>query len=203
MLQIIFLLLSMTLHASLAEEYQLEYYTELTLSCDVTEYNFTHSNPASKYWLLPDGNLTRETDDNNKRMVVGKDMTNFTLTLKRLDDPDFGWYYCIIVWNDNSVSHIRHGVNIDGAFYGDLLDRYRHNAMIGGIAAAILFVILAGSCIVWHCRYHKRDDGNQAMEDLDKAIDGFDTRAFDNMALEKDGAPKEYINTVSEQDDKL
>ena len=195
--------LSMVFVCCIAEEYQLEYYTELTLSCDETEYNFTQTNPASKYWLLPDGNLTRETGEDNKRMAVGKDMTNFTLTLKRLNDPDFGWYYCLIVWGDHSVSHIRHGVNIDGAFFGDLLDRYRHNAMIGGIAAGILFAILAGTCIVWHCRYQKHDDGNQAVEDLGKAIDGYDTKAFDNIALEKDSAQKEYINNVSEQDDKL
>ena len=195
------LFLSLVFVVCMAYEYHLKYYAELTISCDETEYNFTHTNPANKYWLLPDGNLIHETDD--KTMAVGKDMTNFTLTLKRLDDPDFGWYYCIIVWNDHSVSQIRHGVNIDGPYYGDLLERYRHNAMIGGIAAAILFAILAGSCIIWHCRYQKHDDGNQAVEDLDKAIDGFDTKAYDNMALDKDDARKEYINNVSEHDDKL
>ena len=195
------LLLPLVFVVCMGDEYHLEYYAELTISCDETEYNFTHTNPANKYWLLPDGNLIHETDD--KRMAVGKDMTNFTLTLKRLDDHDFGWYYCIIVWNDHSVSQIRHGVNIDGPYYGDLLERYRHNAMIGGIAAAILFAILAGSCIIWHCRYQKHDDGNQAVEDLDKAIDGFDTKAYDNMALDRDDARKEYINNVSEQDDKL
>ena len=185
-----------------AEDFHLEYYTDLTLNCGETEYNFTNTNPATKYWLLPNGDFMTETVPENKRIAIGADMSNFTLTITKLDDPDFGWYYCIIVWTDHSIDRIRHGVNVDGPFYGDLLDKYRHNAMIGGIAAGSLFVLLAGSCIIWHCRYRGRDDRSKVVDDLDKAIEGFDVNAYDNMAADVDGTKSEKLNS-NIQDDQM
>ena len=186
-----------------AEDYHLEYYTTLVLTCDETEYNFTKTSPESKYWLFPDGNLQKETKPENKTHVIGTDMSNFTLTIKRLDDPDFGWYYCIIVWTDHSLNRIRHGVNVHGAYYGDLLARYRHNAMIGGIAAAVLFVILAGTCVVWHCRHKNRDARSKVVDDLDKAIGVFDTNAYDNMAAEVEDKEKKHLNSTVVQEDRM
>ena len=201
-MRVVLILFALVCHC-MAVNIQVEYYTEVILDCDETEYNFTQSNPASKYWLLPDGNLTKETNPSNKNVLIGTDMSNLTLTIKRLDDSDFGWYYCIIVWNDHTLDKIRHGVNVDGAYFGDLLEKYRHNAMIGGIAAAILFAILAGSCIIWHCRYRRNDARNQAVDDLDKAIEGFDTKVYDNMGAEMDGIKTNLSNSASQQDDKL
>jgi hypothetical protein len=41
-------------------------------------------------------------------------------------------------------------LNVDGPYYGDLLEKYKENAKIGGIAAAVLFIIVGGSCFLWN-----------------------------------------------------
>jgi len=56
--------------------------------------------------------------------------------------------------------------------------------MIGGIAAGTLFVIVAGSCLVWTFRHRQRDQRNRAVDELDKTINGFDMKSYDNVGAD-------------------
>lgn len=191
----------------LAEEFYLEYYTTVSMDCDDSKYNFTSSQHIEKrYWLLPDSSLL-QSGQNNKHVNID---SNFTLTINKIDDNDFGYYFCLVVRSDHSVDRIRHGLNVNGPYFGDLLEKYRKNAIIGGIAAGTLFVIVAGTCLVWHMRYQTRERKNKAVDELDKAIHGFDLKAYDNVGLDNtdittdtklDAKPK--LNGPEEKEEKL
>ncbi|XP_045203899.2 uncharacterized protein LOC123556897 [Mercenaria mercenaria] len=166
---------------TIAEEYKLEYYETVSLECDASRYNFTSTQPVvKKYWLVPNGNLVSASEASGHFEID----SNFTLTVNRISDDDFGYYFCLLVRDDHNLDRIVHGLNTDGPFFGDLLEKYKKNAMIGGIAAGTLFVIVAGSCIVWQLRYQRKSQRNKAVDELDKAIDGYDLRAYDNVAID-------------------
>jgi hypothetical protein len=51
---------------------------------------------------------------------------------------------------------MRWGVNVDGADFSELEEQYRHNAIVGAIAAAVMVVAIGGCCAVWNYRYARR-----------------------------------------------
>lgn len=158
---------------SIAEDFHLEYYTSVTLECDDTKYNFTNTAQINeRYWLIPSGD------------IISAQGGNFSLTVHRISDSDFGHYFCILVRSDLSIDRIMHGVNSDGPYFGDLLEKYTNKAIVGGIAAGSLFVVVAGSCLVWQLRYQRKSSRNKAVDELDKAIDGYDLRAYDNVGVD-------------------
>jgi hypothetical protein len=167
---------------TIAEDFHLEYYSTVTLECDDTKYNFTNSGQINKrYWLVPNGELISASQGSGHFEIEN---SNFTLTVNKISDDDFGHYFCILVRSGNNLDRIMHGVNTDGPYFGDLLKKYKHNAIIGGIAAGSLFVVVAGSCIVWQLRYQRKSQRNKAVDELDKAIDGYDLRAYDNVGID-------------------
>lgn len=164
------------------DEIHLEYYAQVSLSCDAEKYNITNAQDIVKrYWLLPNGDLIKVQ---TKTEHLNFD-SNFTLTVEKIDDPDFGYYYCLMVRSDNTIGKIRHGLNVDGADFSGLLEKYRKNAIIGGIAAGTLFVIVSGFCLVWQLRYQRRDQRNKAVDELDNAINVFDLKEYDNVGFEE------------------
>lgn len=188
--------------AIFCEDFKLEYYETVSLECNEADYNFTNTQPIkSRSWLAPDGNLINASKDGQYDID-----SNFTLTVHRISDNDFGYYFCIIVRSDYTVDRIVHGVNVDGPYFGDLLEKYKKNAMIGGIAAGTLFVIVAGSCLVWQLRFQQRSHRNKAVDELDKAIDGYDLRAYDNVGADIDGEPDKkspVADNETEKEEKL
>jgi len=189
--QFVFLLLPV---AVIAEDLHLKYYTDATMECDEIAHNISTSSPiVRKYWLFPKGQLYESTANSTRHLVF--DGANGTLTVKRIDDDDFGKYYCIIVHGDNSLSRISHGLNLNGAYFGNLLELYKQKAMVGGIAAGILFAIISSFCICYQLRYRRRSQRNNAVDELDKAIDGYDLKAYDNVAVDA-------ADTQVEQDDR-
>lgn len=188
---------------TVGKDFSLEYYETVSLDCNESNYNFTSSESVTtRYWLVPDGNLISDSQQDGHYEID----SNFTLTVHRISDNDFGHYFCLLVRSNYTVDRIVHGVNVDGPYFGDLLEKYKKNAIIGGIAAGSLFVIVAGSCLVWQLRYQQRSNRNKAVDELDKAIDGYDLRAYDNVGIEGDGETDEKSSKEegsSEKDDKL
>ncbi|KAH3843010.1 uncharacterized protein LOC127876700 [Dreissena polymorpha] len=179
--------IAMVLVCAHRPELQKEYFDNVEMSCNEndTMFNFTSSaSIAKRYWLLPNGTLLYSNTNTSANVDIAPD--NFTLTVYKISDTDFGYYYCLLVRSDNTVDTIAYGLNTDGPYYGDLLAIYSRKAMVGGIAAGILFAILAGFCAVWQLRYKTRVRRNRTVDDIDKAIDGFDLKAYDNVALELD-----------------
>ncbi|WAQ97884.1 hypothetical protein MAR_022257 [Mya arenaria] len=168
---------------ALGTELQIEYYEPAHIDCDHTAYNFTSDKTImEQYWLLPNGNIIQSSSNKSDNHIVM--YQNFSITINKISDQDFGYYYCLLVRSDYSVDRIVHGLNTDGPYYGDLLKKYTHKAMIGGIAAGTLFVVLAGCCVVWQFHYHRRARRNEAVDELDKTINGYDLKAYDNVGLE-------------------
>ena len=183
MLILLVLCLRLVFVTSHTTDVKQEYFTTAVFPCEYDRYNFTSNSPIkSKYWLLPNSTyLNRNHNTNGSRVYID---ANFTLTVQHIDDDDFGYYFCLLIRDDHSIDSIRLGLNTDGPYFGDLAAIYAKKAMIGAIAGGSLFLILAGSCLVNQFRYHKRSQRNKAVDDLDKAIDGYDLKSYNNVGAE-------------------
>ena len=54
------------------------------------------------------------------------------LRVREVHEEDFGVYYCLVhVYSQNLYITVRHGLNVDGAYYGDLSKKYRAMATTG------------------------------------------------------------------------
>ena len=179
---------------SLAADVQVEYFTSVNLECDNNDLNLTYSNQfnvVKKYWILPSGDVINA--DSTPPIVKAKpqwtlstDFSRFNLTLNRVDDADFGVYRCIVVYNNNSIAVVSQGLNIDGPYYGHLAERYRKNAIVGGIAAGVLFVVIGGSCLIWQLRYSQRKNKKEGLEtDFDNVSNGKVNQGADFQETEK------------------
>ncbi|KAK3099604.1 hypothetical protein FSP39_006926 [Pinctada imbricata] len=154
---------------------EVEYFAEAVVECDLNLTNTHHGSPVSKYWILPSGDVINNQSvspivKNMNQWTVSQDFENFNLTLHRVDDVDFGIYRCVVVFTDYHIHVASQGVNVNGAYFGELEEKYQKSAIIGGIAAGCLFVVVGGSCLIWQYRYSKRKN-----EEKDrKEIDNFD-----------------------------
>ncbi|XP_061163793.1 uncharacterized protein LOC133172950 [Saccostrea echinata] len=181
-----------TVHTGYSQNIKVEYFSSATLPCDNKDLNFT-MNPSkqtgvvSKYWILPTGSLVDNTStsdmvaSNVYRWTVSEIFTNFNLTINRVNDDDFGMYICVVVYSNSSIEIVRRGLNLDGADFSKLEEKYKENAIIGGIAAACLFVVFSASCVIWQCRYSSREKRTQK-EGVEKGDPA--EKAFDNSAIE-------------------
>ncbi|XP_060073305.1 uncharacterized protein LOC132553110 [Ylistrum balloti] len=193
------------IRASLADNIKVEYFNTTTLKCDNSKLNIT-TNPGNaaniqaKYWILPSGEKIDNTSiskiQRGKLAWIISDWFDFSLTITDVNDEDFGMYYCVIVRNNYQVDVIPKGLNIDGPDYSKLIKRYRHNAMVGGIAAGSLFVIICGACLIHHFRYSsKRTDRKEGIE-----LDG---GCYDNEAVNASDGLKPYVKAEVETSEKL
>ncbi|KAH3891011.1 uncharacterized protein LOC127853723 [Dreissena polymorpha] len=132
---------------------KVEYFEKAELRCHGSDVGST----AVRLWILPSGEIIYATPGmtwSNGHISVKDD--GFTLEIMRVDDEDFGLYFCILATGTNS-SVVKKGLNIDGPYYGeDHWDAIKHSAIIGGASAAAALLILI---FIWiACRYcqHKR-----------------------------------------------
>ena len=181
-----------------ADDFQKEYFQDISMDCDIDKYNFSRTDLRNRYWLLPDDRLV-DASLSDPRIKIE---ANYTLRITKIDDVDFGRYSCLLLFSNFTMAAIQHGVNVDGPYFGDLISKYRKNAIVGGIAAGSLFAFLAGGCLVYNFRFNKRSQRNKAVDALDKAIDGFDLQAYDNVVLETDTAVTN-INNHSDETAKM
>lgn len=157
-------LLSVAVNCDGNIDIMVEYYTSVNLPCDDYTLNYTTNNRnrqdmiKHKFWILPSNEIV-DNQTVRKNIELSTSWENFSLTIQRINDADFGYYTCIIV-TDNVLltKSVRRGVNIDGPSFGDLDSKYRHNAMVGGIAAAIMFVLIGSTCLIWNFRFARKMD---------------------------------------------
>ncbi|OWF41292.1 uncharacterized protein LOC110462693 isoform X2 [Mizuhopecten yessoensis] len=180
-------LLAVLLPVSLTDNVKVEYFTTVTLACDNRDLNITTipgngGDIQAKYWILPSGEKIDNTS--TAKMQKGKlswtisDWFNYSLTVTNVNDEDFGVYYCVLVMPNYHVEIVQKGLNVDGPDYSKLIERYRHNAMIGGIAAAVLFIVICGACLINHFRYSsKRSKNGKEGGELDGGY-------YDNAAVD-------------------
>ncbi|XP_053399185.1 uncharacterized protein LOC123558896 [Mercenaria mercenaria] len=123
---------------------EIEYFEKVDLDCAKFNQNSAVIHSV-KAWILPSGEIWKQgTDFNSGHIVIRND--GFVLSIDRLDDDDFGVYYCIVDTGPNGTHIVKIGVNVDGPYFGpELMEEVRHDAMVGGIAAGcalVLFIIL-------------------------------------------------------------
>ncbi|XP_071088234.1 uncharacterized protein [Haliotis cracherodii] len=161
----------------------IRYFTDISLQCDSLALNISDdmSQVTKLYWILTDGVLVDSTSTNLPKNVA-LSANSYTLNITKISDPMFGYYHCVILFNNNTVQAIRRGVNVDGADFTELHDQYRSNAIIGGIAAGVMVAIVGVSCLVWHFRFRKDFNDREDLYKPDK-INGTGV-AYDNTAVE-------------------
>lgn len=165
---------------------QQDYYTEAKFYCDTTGTgNKTLRNNlevSRRYWLLADGSLINRNSKLKNRLKLD---TNFTLSISRITDEDFGLYYCIFVFNDSSLLVQRHELNVDGATFNSLKESYGKRAIFGSIAAVSLLGFMLGAYIIYRLQFSKKARRRKMIaEDLKKGMNRFSTAFYDNIAFE-------------------
>lgn len=122
-----------------------EYFGRAKFNCNRTinhTVNFVH------LWILPSGELLRIPFQNQdaKDHIVVKD-EGLVLVIDRIDDNDFGFYYCVANFGGNETDVVKFGVNINGPYYGQkYADDLKNNAIMGGIAAGASLAVMI---IIW------------------------------------------------------
>ena len=130
------------------------------------------------------------------------------LTIRNLNHKEFGWYYCIILWDNYNyfADSVKVGLNIDGALYDDLYEEYKVKAITGSLAAAAVFIILSLSCAIWHykCRKEEPDPKDlRAAYEFDQAMAKFDQAVDDNETeseIDKDDDEEMEANNIGDVD---
>ncbi|XP_046371977.2 uncharacterized protein LOC124146007 [Haliotis rufescens] len=179
----------------------IRYFADISLQCDSLALNISDdmSQVRKLYWILTDGVLVDSTSTNLPKNVA-LSANSYTLNITKISDPMFGYYHCVILFNNNTVQAIRRGVNVDGADFTELHDQYRSNALIGGIAAGVMVAIVGVSCLVWHFRFRKDFNDREDLYKPDK-INGTSV-AYDNTAVEmedKEPQTEEKSNGVIDE----
>ena len=163
-----------------------EYYTEAKLHCDTTaKQNRTDVDSpdvVNRYWLLPNGNLLHKTSALSDKVQVD---VNFTLTVNKVSDEDFGKYFCILVLNDSSIQIHQHGLNIDGAAFDALHESYAKRAIIGIISAAAILLFILVVYAIYRVQFSKKARRRKLIaDDLIKGINRYSTTFYDNVGFE-------------------
>ncbi|XP_071087308.1 uncharacterized protein [Haliotis cracherodii] len=115
------------------------------LSCKDNSFdpNATQMTGYLLMWLLPNGDLVKTTDDHDRVTVFDEGRQ---ITVKKVDDVDFGIYNCIIYSSQYGYQIVQTGINLNGPYWGDLTAKYRMNFIVGAVAAAVVFLIMMGFC---------------------------------------------------------
>ncbi|XP_060605504.1 uncharacterized protein LOC132758003 [Ruditapes philippinarum] len=123
-----------------------EYFEKVDLDC-AKFYKHSAVIHSVKAWIMPSSDVWltgSDTDVKDGQIAVRNN--GFLLSIARLDDEDFGVYYCIVDTGVNGTQVVKIGINVDGPYYGpELTKELKHDAMVGGIAAGcalVLFIIL-------------------------------------------------------------
>ncbi|XP_067661526.1 uncharacterized protein [Haliotis asinina] len=133
-------------------------------------------------WLLPNGDLVEKTTTHDRVTVFDEGKQ---ITVNKVDDVDFGIYNCIIHnFDTQKYEIVQTGINLNGPYWGDLMEKYRMNFIVGAVAAAVVFVIMMGFCY-----WIGRNSSLEADEDERVKASSLWTsdQGIDNSALELDG----------------
>ncbi|WAQ95456.1 hypothetical protein MAR_028146 [Mya arenaria] len=178
------------------------YYTDATFTCTVMDPRVTCNNISGSTnetaesgtcdlknkhvvkiaWLLSNGNLMDNNSENSTKYTLIYSDISSMLTIHFTDDPDFGVYYCLRVWNDSSLTLERNTLNIDGPDWTAFVERQYRNLITGSIAAAVMLALILVTCLVWRytCSEHVRRK-RKIVQNLAKGVDRYSTSFYDNV----------------------
>ncbi|XP_074657038.1 uncharacterized protein LOC141910215 [Tubulanus polymorphus] len=100
-------------------------------------------------WILPD-NKQVANGYNDGKLIVTNNGAN--LRIERVSAADTGFYHCLLV-NGTQRLLVKRGLNIYGPEWNNLAEVYKYGAFVGGIAAAVLLVLISGACLVYKFRW--------------------------------------------------
>ena len=192
---------------SVKRDITVPYFDNVPMVCDDISLNLTSRHQTVNHqvksisWILPDGTtITKDSlhkpNAHRPKYVFSSPkedvpqpqadaFASYNLTVLNVDDDNFGYYTCVIVHDDLSISVVRWGLNIDGADFSELMDTYRENAIIGGIAAAGMLVLVGGACLIWNFRYANRRGDDDIIRGGAVTVVG-QTRDYDNAGFKSD-----------------
>lgn len=180
---------------------QKPFFSTVSMLCDHPSLNVSTSPDVQNiFWVFPDGTNIYSTGDVDAEAYSFSSITTpsnkvlklYNLTAIEIDEAQFGHYFCLVQYAATRVVVIRWGLNVNGADFSDLLEEYRENAIVGGIAAAALLLVVGGVCLFWNVRNSKRDedkddDYRDPKRDLPVVSTSEDNeRVFHNTAYKQD-----------------
>ena len=100
--------------------------------------------------------------NNEKYELIDKNsVKGIVLKIKQITSADHGIYICSVKRKNVDYLRVLRALNLYEPAYNDMLDKYRNNIMVGGIAAAVFFVPLLGICLIYRFRYKSEEDKNR------------------------------------------
>ena len=140
------------------------------MSC---EFDHTETDVIQKVymWILPNGQIIRPGDVGNTADHISLKNNGMALEIDRIDDEHFGRYMCIVdVGSDIKV--IQRGLNVDGPYYGPKhYEKFKHNAMIGGICAGAVLVLLISIWIGHNlCYKSNKTVSSKTIKDMEAGV---------------------------------
>lgn len=189
-------------HTTLCEDISQDYLTDVKIHCNNTAATISdHSETqtslekhlygtvvVNQLWLLPKGGIVQSsnTSDNKARRIFASFHNEVSvLQIKRIDDEDFGIYWCVQVWNDTTVRAIRHTLNLDGPPLDAFYEQQRHNAIVGAISGGTVLGVFIFAYIVWYFRCSEKVMRKKRLtEDLAKGVNRYSTQIYDNVGMD-------------------
>ena len=176
---------------ALTTKFQAAHKSNTTLFCNYPHFQMSVT-PWQIYWILPNETVIQPWPKfpGDGKYKIGYPPAH-NLTVMNLNHEDFGWYYCIILWDNYHylADSVKVGLNVDGALYDELTEEYKNKVITGSVAAGSVFVILCAGCAIWHYRFreNKPEPAEETEEyDFDDAIKSFgDTVDKDETEIEE------------------
>lgn len=132
-----------------------QYDEMVNLTCENAMVNWTTTPGWGEImWIIPNGEILSLNGgyiSKNERAEIQQQ--GKMLVVRKIDDPDFGKYYCLARTGAGPYMLVQKGINVDGAYYGDLMAKYQMNLIIGASAAACLLVLIISLCALYNLRY--------------------------------------------------
>ena len=170
-------------HESSTWAYQVEYFKSFQMTC---EFDHDETDVKKVYmWILPNGEILRPGGEKTADHISIKN-DGMILEVDRVDDELFGLYMCIVdIGSDIEV--IKRGLNIDGPYYGPDHDKkLKHNAMIGGICAGAVLIVLVSIWIAHSlcCKSNKHVSKSKSLENIENGESTCDTCKIEQEGIE-------------------
>ncbi|XP_041357390.1 uncharacterized protein LOC121374356 [Gigantopelta aegis] len=160
-------------------------------------------------WVAPNKMMIQGTSGRNdeKYEVIDKNsVRGMVLKIKKITSEDHGVYICMVKRNSADYVRVIRALNLYEPAYSSMIDKYRNNIMVGGIAAAVLFVPLVGACLINKFRYkseeekdrkrHHRERAQQIQHEYQQQMDNGDGGILQRKtAPENDGFQNEAFQT--------
>ena len=133
-------------------KYIVPYEKEFTITCPIY-----HDPPFQPhiYWLLPTKKLVTSNYSDETYQISGNPAAN--LTIKSTSVDTFGVYYCLAVFENQTLNMSAVGINVDVTLWHL---KYKSQVITGLIAAVCLMVFLATFCLVSEFQYKEPHRSN-------------------------------------------